>query len=109
MMPLFPYRLEEPVRATLSPEVCETLEHWVNYGVGETAEYDLDTFWYPLLCGDYLGAARMGSSRQLTAMGWILAELAENAPASCFGSPEKVRSWRGLVEDDPTLLSEENP
>jgi hypothetical protein len=34
-MPLFPYRVEEPVRTMLPVEVREALEHWINYGVGE--------------------------------------------------------------------------
>ena len=102
-MPLFPYRVEEPVRSRLDDETVATLEHWVNYGLGDTAEFGLEPFYLELFSGDYLAAARSASPGQLGAVGWLLAELAENAPADCFGSPGKVRAWRGLVEEDPTL------
>lgn len=102
-MPLFPYRIEAPTRDHLSEEDIQTLEHWVNYGVGETADFDLDEFWFYLLAGDPYRAARLSSQQQLKTMGWLLAELTENAPGTCFGSPENVRTWRGLAETDSTL------
>lgn len=75
----------------------------MNYGLGEQAFDQLDEAWYLLLAGSYTQAARLASRELLADFGWILAELAENWPANAFGSEEKVKSWRGLVEDDPTL------
>lgn len=105
-MPRYPYRVSATVRPHLAQGVIDTLEHWVNHGVGETADFDLDEFWFYLLQGKPFQAARLGSPEQLAAMGWLMAELTENAPGTCFGSPEAVRRWRGLAESDPTLPGE---
>ena len=105
-MPTFPYRVEEPTRSQLSADTTLLLECWVNYGLGETAEFDLEEFWFELFCGRAHRAARLASKSLLTEMGWLLAEMAENWPSNAFGSEEDVRAWRGLVETDPTLLEE---
>lgn len=75
----------------------------MNYGVGESVRDELDEFWDDLFCGHYTRAARLGSKELLREFGFILAEFAENWPSNAFGSEAKVRAWRGLVEDDPTL------
>ena len=102
-MPLFPYSVEAPTRTHLSASTVDVLEHWVNYGLGEEARSQLDEFWYELLCGRYAYAARLGSKELLCEFGFVLAEMAENWPSNAFGDEAKVRAWRGLVEDDPTI------
>ena len=79
-MPLFPYRVETPTRPHLSDATVAVLEHWVNYGLGETVHFDHDEFWFELFCGRFEVAARLGSAELLREFGWVLAEMAENWP-----------------------------
>ena len=67
------------------------LEAWINYGG------DLSGFWWYLLSGDYGSAACNADPENLVAIGWMLRFLEQAAPDTSFGSPEKVRAYRGVT------------
>jgi hypothetical protein len=106
IMPLYPYRMDDEYRQKMNLETVEALEEWVNHGKGE-AEFDLDEWLFRLIAGDYEKAALLAGKAQLSAFGWIIRCMAMDFPGTCFGSYDNVRAWRGLIEEDETLVSKD--
>lgn len=87
-----PFSIAEVWRSRIPERTVQVLERYVNYGPAA-----LSSFHDLLLSGDAFGAATVADSENLAAMGAILAMVAADFPGDCYGTPEAVNQWQGLM------------
>ena len=90
------FRIADSLRTHLPDRTAAELERYLNCGpVG------LSGFTLRLLSGDAYGAARVADDENRAALGTLLAMIAQDFPADCYGSLEAVEFWKGLRHGPP--------
>ncbi|MBZ9753345.1 hypothetical protein K7W42_21145 [Deinococcus sp. HMF7604] len=87
-----PFLIPAHWHSRLPSRTAEVLERYVNYG-----PVVLSSFHFRLLSGDAFGAACVADAENQAAMGSILELVATEFPGDCYGSPERVTNWLGLL------------
>ena len=85
------FQVQDEYLGYIGEHSAAKVERWINHGG------DLSGFYGYLFSGDYLSAACVASGMNFTGFAVLLRMLAQTAPNECYGSPEAVASWRGLL------------
>jgi hypothetical protein len=81
----------------LPEHMRSAMQEWVEYGQRRERR---GRFMIALLSNDLLAAVAHADETNLAALRAYMLYLRNDAPPLCFGSPERVRDWRGIMPDD---------